>query len=343
MKDVARRAGVHPSTVSLALRNNPDIPEDTRRRIREIAVEIGYHPDPVLDAFNANRLSHQPLRSAPAIAFISDLTPGPSCAESPSQLETYLGARETADRLGFILDRFFIGPGGLPPARLNQIMEARNIDCAILASFSASISELSLNWPRLVALKVESFHTAPALDIITTDHLQASRLTVAQLRTLGYRRIGLVLAAGEDDRLQQLTRSGYFIELAQTPDLPAIAPLKLEPGPDAVSRQLAVWLAAQRPDAVIGPTGELLSHLSRAQSGLSVALGYAALDRAGAPDSVAGIDSYHRLVGQTAVELLASRRRINQRGLPPETSVTFVPISWHAGTTAPPFSAPHAA
>ncbi len=335
MKDVARRAGVHPSTVSLALRNNPDIPEETRRRIREIAVQIGYHPDPVLDAFNANRLSHQPLRSAPAIAYISDLTPRPSCTDSSAQHETYLGAREAAERLGFVLDRFFVGSGGLPPARLSQIMEARAIDCAIVASFSRGIAELSLNWPRLVALKIESFHVQPDLDIITTDHLQASRLAVARLRALGYRRIGLVLAAGEDQRLRQLARSGYLTELAQTPNQPAIPPLELTVGPAAVAGQLSPWLAAHEPDAVIGPTGELLAHLHRAQSASASHLGFAALDRAGASDAVAGVDSYHRLVGHLAVELLASRRRINQRGLPSETSVTFLPVSWYDGATAP--------
>jgi len=338
MKDVARRAGVHPSTVSLALRNHPDIPEETRRRIRELALEIGYHPDPVLDAFNANRLSHQPLRSAPAIAYIGDLTPRPSCADSTAPQETYLGARETAERLGFVLDRLFVGPGGLPPARLNQILEARNIDCAIVASFSPGFAELALNWPRLVALKIESFHVRPALDVIAVDHFQAARLAVARLRGFGYLRIGLVLPAGEDARLQQLTRSGYLIELAQSPDLPPLAPLDLVPGPAAVAAQLAPWLAAQQPDAVIGLTGELLDHLVRAHP-TGDTPGFAALDLAGAADSVAGIVCNHRLVGHSAVELLAARRRINQRGLPAETSVTFLPVAWRKAPSARPLAA----
>ena len=43
--DIAARADVHRSTVSLALRGSPRIPDDTRERIERIAVELGYLPN----------------------------------------------------------------------------------------------------------------------------------------------------------------------------------------------------------------------------------------------------------------------------------------------------------
>jgi len=45
MTEVARRAGVSLSTVSRALAGHTRISESTRRRVREIADSIGYHPD----------------------------------------------------------------------------------------------------------------------------------------------------------------------------------------------------------------------------------------------------------------------------------------------------------
>jgi DNA-binding LacI/PurR family transcriptional regulator len=48
MLDVARKAGVDKSTVSLALSGSPKLPEATRSRIQRIAEELGYTPDPGL-------------------------------------------------------------------------------------------------------------------------------------------------------------------------------------------------------------------------------------------------------------------------------------------------------
>ena len=47
LKDVAKLADVHSSTVSRVLRGNQDlrIPEETRRKIFAAAKQLNYHPD----------------------------------------------------------------------------------------------------------------------------------------------------------------------------------------------------------------------------------------------------------------------------------------------------------
>ncbi len=45
IKDVAREAGVSPSTVSRALHNNPRISEEVRERVRRIAQKMDFHPN----------------------------------------------------------------------------------------------------------------------------------------------------------------------------------------------------------------------------------------------------------------------------------------------------------
>jgi len=46
IRDVARAAGVSITTVSHALNQKTGVSEDTRKRVREIADELGYRPDP---------------------------------------------------------------------------------------------------------------------------------------------------------------------------------------------------------------------------------------------------------------------------------------------------------
>lgn len=43
---IAKRAGVGKPTVSLALRNSPELLEKTRLRIQDVARELGYKPNP---------------------------------------------------------------------------------------------------------------------------------------------------------------------------------------------------------------------------------------------------------------------------------------------------------
>lgn len=53
------------TTVSLALRNHPRLPEKTRHRIQKLAKEMSYRPDPVLQALVAYRGKVMERRNPP--------------------------------------------------------------------------------------------------------------------------------------------------------------------------------------------------------------------------------------------------------------------------------------
>ena len=65
--DIARLAGVSQMTVSLALRDHPTLPPATRRRIKEIAEEIGYRPDPNIGRMLSYIRSRRVSRTTPSI------------------------------------------------------------------------------------------------------------------------------------------------------------------------------------------------------------------------------------------------------------------------------------
>ena len=55
MKDIAGRCNVSVATVSKALNNQSDISEETRKRICQIASDMGYYPNSAARALKTNR------------------------------------------------------------------------------------------------------------------------------------------------------------------------------------------------------------------------------------------------------------------------------------------------
>ena len=47
IKDLAEELGISPSTVSKALKNHPDISQDTRKKVNDLARLWNYHPNPI--------------------------------------------------------------------------------------------------------------------------------------------------------------------------------------------------------------------------------------------------------------------------------------------------------
>ena len=72
LADIAAKAAVHVTTVSLALRNHPRLPEATRQRIQALAEELGYRPDPMLRALVAYRGRAMDRRNTPTLAYVTN-------------------------------------------------------------------------------------------------------------------------------------------------------------------------------------------------------------------------------------------------------------------------------
>ena len=55
LKTIAERCGVSTATVSKALNDHKDISEATRKRVRQVADELGYFPNAAARALKTNR------------------------------------------------------------------------------------------------------------------------------------------------------------------------------------------------------------------------------------------------------------------------------------------------
>jgi hypothetical protein len=71
LQDVATRTGVHRTTVSLALRDHPRIPAETRARVRAAAEALGYRINPLVSALMQSRRTGRAVKHV-TLAYVTN-------------------------------------------------------------------------------------------------------------------------------------------------------------------------------------------------------------------------------------------------------------------------------
>lgn len=336
LADIAARAGVHVTTVSLALRDHPSIPPTTRARIRGVAKELGYQRDPLLDALNFHRARQTQQTRSVSSAFVVHAGTTRLFSGNHYQPLVYAGAKAAAEARGHSLDILVVGHGHLAPARLNSILNARGITGVLLSTFEIDIEQLDLDWDQFCAVKVECLHLKPDLDAVSNDQLQVARLAMRRLRQLGYRRIGLATAREDQTRLGESFGMGVLVEQDLLPEAECVPPLifGLAEVP-MLPRLIPEWIKANRVDVIISNWNELFDTFATAGIRLPDDVAFASLDVPPSLPHIAGVVQNHRLVGQRAMEQLAIMTDAYQRGVPEAQTITYIPGFWQDGITAP--------
>jgi len=349
LADIAKKAGVHVTTVSLALRNHPRLPEPTRARIKQLAGEMGYAPDPILRALIAYRRQGSPHRNTPTLAYVTNWQTRWGWKKVPAHLQFFAGAQSKAKELGYQLEHFWLHEDGFTQKRMGRILYARGINGLIIASHSREMGdELELEWPHFSAVKIDYFPHQPSLHNVTNNQCNIIRLAMRKVRAAGYRRIGFVVHRGWDHAVDNNWTAGFLGEQQHLPAADRI-PAHIFPEAEPVDRwfyetnasvqadlkPFAKWLKQYEPDVIVSKAAYVLPLLE--QLGLripeDIAFVNLFLDQ---PDGkTAGIRQNHDIVGATAVEILAGQLQHNKFGLPEVATTTFVEGNWFDGASCP--------
>lgn len=197
MDDVARRAGVSKSTVSLVLNNKPGASAEMRQRVLEAADSLGYTLPP--------HRTGDPLVEAPTIALIH-------CVDEKPDIDPGLTHLYLAYRNG--IQRFIQGQNiSLMLVTGYQDNDAESLSYQLLTQQERALDGLILMGPglrrssRLIQRVLEQQiptvilgRSWPDLPIssVSQDHSEQARLILDHLLALGHRHIGMV--AREVDR-----------------------------------------------------------------------------------------------------------------------------------------------
>ena len=155
MKDIARACGVSVATVSKALNGQPDIGEETRVRVSQMAQKMGYMTNSAARALKTNRTYHI------GVLFVDERRSGLAHEYFATMLESL---KVEAEAHGYDITFINHNVGGKPTSYL-QHCRYRGVDGVVIAC-------VDFTDPRVRELAESD------LPLVTVDHMFNNRLAV---------------------------------------------------------------------------------------------------------------------------------------------------------------------
>lgn len=336
MLDVARAAGVSKNTVSLALRGDPQIPPETRQRIRCLAEKLGYRKNPVVAHLMAQLRSGSRPKHKATLALLNAHEDRNAFTAHPTIPAYVEGCRRRAAQTGYSLDEFWLGDPRLDGGRLNKILQARGIRGGLIVGLmnrNHLPESFRATWEAFPFVVTGVRTRDPALSFASADHHLLAMHAVENGLRLGYKRPALVLDGVIDHLVEGRFTSGFLIAQQALPAArrtrPFYAVNEARQNPALFSR----WFEKEKPDLIL-TLYHVVRHWLEAM-GLQTPdpVGLIQLEwRADHPDW-AGMHQHNDQVGESAVEMLIGMIHNNEHGVPPFPRATLIGSTWIDGKT----------
>lgn len=332
LQQIADQAGMSRSGVSRALRNHPGIPASTRERVKKIARELGYYPNPMISALMASLRGNVEADGSSVIAYLTGHSPRETWMRLPATRQNFIGARHRASELGFRLEEFSVAEPGMTGERITRILHTRTIRGLILAPMASPDFELSLDW-NLFAVSAIGYTVArEGLHRVRTNHFQGMTLALQQLKALGYRRPGLFLTENLDLRVSHRWAAAFVYFQQSELKAPQRVPMMLE-GIEMERAAFHDWFSCHRPDVVLSLGDLPYDWLREANFRIPEDVGYATLSHPGGTSPLSGVNQQSQGVGALAVDLVSEQLYRNEFGLHRQPKIVVIDGKWVPGET----------
>lgn len=199
IKDIAKKAGVSTTAVSIALNNRKGVSEKTRRRIIRIANEMDYHPN-----LTARTLISK--RSYTIGYIVTNIT-------DPYYSELAFGIEEKANTLGYQVILTNTSGSLEKEASSIQMLMSRGVDGIIFST--VTVDDPNLNqlidqkFPFVVINRVPLNHpSVDKIDSVIIDSYAGGYKAVEHLCRMGHERIAVVAGSMKTSTARERTRGG---------------------------------------------------------------------------------------------------------------------------------------
>ena len=337
LKDIAEKAGLSVAAVSMALKNHRSLPIKTIDKVKALADEMGYAPDPALSALAAHRSRLRVRKDFSVIGLVSNWSTENAWTQLPSAQAVIEGARARALELGFTIQHLWSKADNLSPSRFDQILQTRGIRGLILAPFEHPEDQLDLDWKQYSVVTIEKPFHYTHFHHVVQNHYSDLLLAWQKIRERRYKRIGLVVRDDLANRWSHQWESAHNLaQFSSNTREETIPTLQLK-GQDTDEHVELVksWLQLFKPDAVLSRCDCFFEAADFLGLKIPNDLGYVSLNVTDDVEGVSGIHQHRDVMGATAIDVLNSLLQRNFRGEHEVSIGTQIDGSWREGYSLP--------
>ncbi|MEM6822726.1 MAG: LacI family DNA-binding transcriptional regulator [Verrucomicrobiota bacterium] len=342
VKDIAAAAGVSKATVSKALNGYSNISDRTKRRIKELAEEMGYTPDPALNALAAYRRKNTTASYQANIALITTAETSQTISQSPitsslSLLNRYL-VREFK-RMGYKLDVEAIGNQRQAYRHSSDILYNRGVKGLLFLPSEHPLSSFPFQWKHFTSVSVFHHEPKPLMPAVGVNPFSLAQRIAQQLYERGYRKPGLILPTPL--RLCSTWQTHFQDCWARFKTGKALPHLIATSNHDSqMLRTFASWIRKSKPDVLVchGSAASITRLLSESNIRVPEDLSLVSTDIATGEDSLSGCTYSIELLATLTTELMVRLLQQNQVGLMKHPYSIQIDPQWQEGTTLPKLS-----
>ena len=334
LKDIAKKAQLSVSAVSMALKNDPAMSAKTVSRVKQLAEEMGYTPDPALSALSAYRSKLRVQHQFSVLGLITNWSHRDSWSGQARQKEVIRGAKERALELGYSLQEFWAKEPGVSAKRFSQILRARGIRGLILAPFEDNDDKLELDWNHFSVVTISRPSQYTLFHHVVQNPYMDMLLCWGKLSERGYKRVGLVVQKDIDLRWSHQWEAAHIFSQQQLAASEELIPVLEVEGDDDFDA-IRAWLRKHRPQVVIGRSHHLLQAAKLEGLRIPEDIAYISLNVNEDLENFTGIRHRRDILGAMAVDVLNSLLQRNHKGSNEVSLGTQVDGTWQEGNTLP--------
>jgi DNA-binding LacI/PurR family transcriptional regulator len=336
MTDVARRAGVSKNTVSLALRSDPQIPESTRQRVRQVAADMGYTANPVVSELMAELRKSSEAAYKHNFALINANQDRRAFQQHPTVPDYVAGCRRRAAALGYGLDEFWLHHPDLRDGRLESILRARGIRGALVIGMmkeNVLPAGFETLWKSFAAVVTGVRTHDPTLSFVCVDHHALIIEALERICERGIQRPALVIEETIDRLVGGRFTAAFEHGLKNLRPQNRLAPFLKVDASRANPSLFRDWLSRRRPDAILTLHTVVEEWVTAAGLRIPRDIGLVQLECRRGCEDWAGMEQHNDLTGEAAVDLLISLTTAGKEPLTLSPRGILITPTWKNGRT----------